>query len=413
MALPYSYYYLIMQDSIIKILHKEEIRQKSGINLIASENYVPEDVRALVGSVLMNKYVEGNVGARYYSGCQFVDVIEQETINRFKDLFKVDHANVQPHAGSQANFAVYTALLNPGDTILSMKLSDGGHLSHGSGVNLAGKLYNIVSYGVNAQTQLLDYDQLALLAHHHKPKLIIAGASSYPRIIDFEKIALIAQQVGAYFMADIAHIAGLVVAGQHPSPALCADVITLTTHKTFRGPRGAVILCKKDLAQKIDRAVMPGTQGGAFMHEIAAKGLAASHAATAEFAAYQKQVRKNAHVLADFFVQKNYRVISGGTDTHLLLLDVRPLNLTGAQAEQMLESVDVFVNRNAIPGDTLSPRIAGGIRLGTAAITTRGATEHDMRTIAQIVDQVLCSSPQSLDIQTVKAQVSQITSEWR
>src|SRR3990167_7763034 len=297
------------KDIIFDFLAQEQQRQECGINLIASENYAPEDVRALVGSVLMNKYVEGYPGARYYAGCQFIDDIEAEAINQFKKLFQAEHVNVQPHAGSQANFAVYFALLNPGDTILSMKLSDGGHLTHGHAVNMSGKLYNIVFYGVDPKTHLIDYDQVQNLAQQHKPKLIIAGASSYPRVIDFERFSKIAKTVQAYFMADVAHTAGLIAAGMHPSPVPWADVVTMTTQKTFRGPKGGVILCKKNLAVKIDKAVMPGTQGGAFMHEIAAKAVACAHAATIRFAAYQKKVIENAQIMAKKFMQLGYSVI--------------------------------------------------------------------------------------------------------
>lgn len=381
----------VMQDILFKFLQEEQQRQESGINLIASENYAPEDVRQMVGSVLMNKYVEGNIGARYYSGCQFVDYIESEVINRFKKLFQAEHANVQPHSGSQANFAVYTALLQPGDTILSMKLSDGGHLTHGHAVSLSGKLFNVVSYGVDLKTELIDYASLQELALQHQPKLIIAGASSYPRFIDFEKISHIAKNVKAYFLADVAHTAGLIAAGLHESPVSWADVVTMTTQKTFRGPKGGVILCKKELAHHIDRAVMPGLQGGAFMHEIAAKGLACAHAGTSEFKKYQQRVIENAQIMADWFVKAGYKVISGGTDTHLFLLDVRPLGLTGKQAEQLLEAVDIFVNRNMIPFDTNSAMLGGGIRLGAAAITTKGANQQHCIQIAEIIDKTLKS----------------------
>ena len=394
------------QDIIFDFLAKEQQRQKVGINLIASENYAPEDVKAFVGSVLMNKYVEGYPGSRYYSGCEFIDEIEKEAIVRFKKLFGAEHVNVQPHAGSQANFAVYFALLNPGDTILSMKLSDGGHLTHGHAVNMSGKLYNIVSYGVDPKTELIDYDQVQNLAQQHKPKLIIAGASSYPRVIDFERFSKIAKSVNAYFMADVAHTAGLIAAGVHPSPVPFADVVTMTTQKTFRGPKGGVILCTKDLAAKIDKAVMPGTQGGAFMHEIAAKAVACAHATTQEFRLYQQHVIANAQAMAEFFVSYGYKVISGGTDTHMLLLDVRPLNLHGKEVEELLQTVDIFVNRNAIPGDTLSPLLGGGIRIGTAAITTRGATVQDCKTIAEIIDQMLQKKG---DVQNMKKRIHEIS----
>jgi glycine hydroxymethyltransferase len=402
--------FFMKQDILFDFLAQEQQRQKLGVNLIASENYAPDDVRNMVGSVLINKYVEGNVGARYYSGCQFVDAIEAETINRFKKLFKAEHANVQPHSGSQANFAVYFALLNPGDTILSMKLSDGGHLTHGHSVNMSGKLYNIVFYGVDPVTHLIDYDQVERLAMQHKPRLIIAGASSYPRVIDFARFSQIAKKTGAYFLADVAHTAGLIAAGLHPSPLPWADVVTLTTQKTFRGPKGGVILCSQNLALKIDRAVMPGIQGGAFMHEIAAKGVACAHAATLEFAAYQKQVIANARAMAEKFADLGYKIISGGTDTHMLLLDVRSFNLTGKKAEELLQSIDVFVNRNAIPDDSEPPLVAGGIRIGTPAITTRGASVHDCVKIVEIIDQLL---KKQKDLQILKAMVHELVDSWK
>ncbi|HSW76272.1 MAG TPA: serine hydroxymethyltransferase [Candidatus Saccharimonadales bacterium] len=401
------------RDILFDFLAQEEVRQQEGINLIASENYVSPEILAMTGSVLTNKYVEGNVGARYYSGCQFVDEIEQETINRFKTLFHAEHANVQPHSGTQANFAVYYALLNPGDTILSMKLNAGGHLTHGHSVNLSGKLYTIVSYGVDEKTGLIDYDVVEQLAMQHKPKLIIAGASSYSRIIDFERFAKIAQKVGAYFLADIAHIAGLVAVGLHPSPFPWADCVTMTTHKTFRGPRGAVILCKKEFAQNIDRAVMPGIQGGAFMNVIAAKGVACMQAMQSEFKTYQQQVIQNAQTMARVFKDQGYTIISGGTDTHLFLIDVRPLNLTGKHIEEIFESVGIYVNRNAIPYDTNSPLVAGGIRIGTAAITTRGATQADCGKIAQLMCDIITAFKDGKDIHKYSQAVKEITNAWQ
>ncbi len=399
------------QDVLFEFLQKEQDRQKSGINLIASENYVSQDVMDMVGSELTNKYVEGYVGARYYSGCEFVDKIEAETVERFKNLFHAEHANVQPHSGSQANFAVYLATLKPGDTILSMKLSAGGHLTHGHNVNLSGLLYNIISYGVDQSTGLIDYNTVRELAQKHKPKLIIAGASAYSRIIDFERFSDIAKEVGAYFLADIAHIAGLVVASQHPSPFPWADFVTMTTHKTFRGPRGAVILCKKEFAHAIDRAVMPGIQGGAFMHVIAAKGVACQEAQTVEFVAYQKQVVKNAQCMAQAFVQRGYEVVSGGTDTHLFLIDVRPLGLSGKEVEDVLQSVGIFVNRNAIPFDTNPPLVAGGIRIGSAAITTRGA--RDCEQIVDLICDVVQGYKNKKNISMYAHKVKEITSRWK
>ena len=401
------------QDVLFELLQKERDRQKNGINLIASENYVSQDVMDMVGSELTNKYVEGYAGARYYSGCEFVDKIETESIERFKKLFHADHANVQPHSGSQANFAVYFATLKQGDTILSMKLSAGGHLTHGHKVNLSGALYNIVSYGVDEKTGLIDYDVIRELAQKHTPKLIIAGASAYSRIIDFEKFSNIAKEVGALFLADIAHIAGLVAAGVHPSPFPWADFATMTTHKTFRGPRGAVILCKKEFAQAVDRAVMPGIQGGAFMHVIAAKGIACQEAQTEEFISYQQQVVKNAQAMAQAFVKKGYDVISGGTDTHLFLIDVRTLDMSGKEVEEILESVGVFINRNAIPFDTLSPLVAGGIRIGTAAITTRGATVLECEQIVDLICDVVQDYKNKKDVSAYGQKVTEITSRWK
>ena len=400
------------QDILFELLDLESKRQQHGINLIASENYASKEVMSMTGSVLTNKYVEGNVGARYYSGCAFVDDIEKETIERFKELFCAEHANVQPHSGSQANFAVYFAALKPGDTILSMKLSAGGHLTHGHSVNLSGSLYNIISYGVDEKTGLIDYDQVLDLAKKNKPKLIIAGASSYSRIIDFERFSKIAKEVGAYFLADIAHIAGLIAAGIHPSPFPCADFVTMTTHKTFRGPRGAVILCKKEFANMIDRAVMPGIQGGAFMHVIAAKGVACKQAQSSEFVQYQKQVVKNAQIMAQSFVKLGYQVISGGTDTHLFLIDVRPFDLTGKQVEQILEKAEIFVNRNAIPFDTNSPLLAGGIRIGTAAVTTRGATAKDCEQIVDLIHTVLQGFISKKSAGEYYKKVREITDRW-
>lgn len=400
------------QDPIHHWLEQERLRQQQGINLIASENYVSPEIMKMVGSVLMNKYIEGNVGARYYSGCQFVDAIEAETINRFKSLFGAQHANVQPHSGSQANFAVYNALLQQGDTVLSMKLSDGGHLTHGHPVSLSGKLYNIISYGVDAKTGRIDYQQVQNLAQQHKPKLIIAGASSYPFWIDFKAMASIASSVGAYFMADVAHTAGLIAAGIHPSPVDYADVVTLTTHKTFRGPRGGVILCTAKLGLKIDRAVMPGIQGGAFAHEIAAKGIACAQAASLEFVEYQKNVVKNAAAMAQEFIRYGYTVIGGGTQTHMLLIDVRPLGFSGKEIESMLELADIFVNRNAIPFDTLPPLSSGGIRIGTAAITTRGATEYDCIAIVALIHEIIKQYRENKDISQCKSMVHAITGRW-
>lgn len=397
---------------LFSLLNREYERQKNGINLIASENYTSEDVRDVVGSVLMNKYIEGQPGHRYYSGCEFIDQIEIEAIELFKKVFNAEHANVQPHSGSQANFAVYFALLQPLDTILSMNLASGGHLTHGSKINMSGSWYTIVSYGVDSVTECIDYQEVARLAQQHKPKLIIAGASSYSRSIDFKKISEIAQSVGAYFMADIAHTAGLIAAGLHESPVPHADVVTLTTQKTFRGPRGGVILCKKELATKIDRAVMPGIQGGAFAHEIAAKALAAYKALENNFIEYQKNVLHAAFVMAEKFKELGYKVVSGGTDTHLFLVDVRPLGISGKDAEKALEMINIFVNRNAIPFDTLPPLLAGGIRIGTPAIISRAATIDDCIQIVHIIHELFVLLVEKKDYLFLQQKVHNITQKW-
>lgn len=396
------------QDLLFDLLEKECRRQKEGINLIASENYASQEVMDMVGSCLMNKYVEGVVGARYYSGFEFIDPIEQETINRFKKLFGAEHVNVQPHSGTQANMAVYVASLKPGDTILSMSLSHGGHLSHGHPVTLVGALYKIVSYGVDSATEIVDYSEIERLAVEHKPKLIVAGASAYSRTLDFERFSQIAQKVGAFLLADVAHIAGLIAAKVHPSPFPYADFVTMTTHKTFRGPRGAVILCKSEFAQKIDKAVMPGTQGGAFMNIIAAKGVACAQAMEDSFIAYQKNVIKNSIAMAKEFQNLGYKVISGGTDNHMFLIDLERLNITGKQAEKALESVGVFVNRNMIPFDKQLAMHGGGIRIGTSAITTLGAAEKDAVAIVRIIDTVLQAYVSKKDFSEIALQVKKI-----
>ncbi len=399
-------------SKLFSLLNQEYERQKNGINLIASENYTPQNIREIVGSVVMNKYVEGQPLHRYYSGCEFIDQIELEAIESFKKLFGAEHANVQPHSGSQANFAVYFALLQPGDLILSMNLAAGGHLTHGSKVSMSGSLYKIVSYGVDITTECIDYQEVERLAQEHKPKLIIAGASSYSRAIDFKKFSEIAKSVEAYFMADIAHTAGLIAAGVHKSPVPYADVVTLTTQKTFRGPRGGVILCKNEFANKIDRAVMPGIQGGAFAHEIAAKALAAQEAFGPGFTEYQKEVIYSADLMAQKFISLGYRVISGGTDIHLFLIDVRPLGLSGKLVERALEEIDIFVNRNAIPFDTLPPLQAGGIRIGTPAIISRKATTDDCIQIVQIIHELLIHLSKAERYQYLKEKVYAITKNW-
>lgn len=370
---------------IFEAIEKEKERQQNNIELIASENFVSEAVMEAMGSVLTNKYAEGYPGKRYYGGCEFVDVAEDLARDRVKELFGAEHANVQPHSGAQANMAVYSALLEPGDTVLGMNLSHGGHLTHGSPVNFSGKLYNFEAYGVEKETEQINYDVVLQKAKEVKPKLIVAGASAYSRTIDFAKFREIADEVGAYLMVDMAHIAGLVAAGLHPNPVPYADVVTTTTHKTLRGPRGGVILCKAEYAKKIDSAVFPGMQGGPLMHVIAAKAVAFKEALSDEFKEYAKQVVKNAAVLAEELTNAGVRVVSGGTDNHLLLLDMKPLGLTGRDAEKVLDDILITTNKNTIPFDTESPAVTSGIRVGTAAVTTRGFKEPEIREVAAII----------------------------
>jgi glycine hydroxymethyltransferase len=374
---------------IAKAIDLEGQRQENKLELIASENFVSKAVMEAQGSVLTNKYAEGYPGKRYYGGCEYVDVVEQLAIDRVKQLFGAEHANVQPHSGAQANTAVYFAFLQPGDTILGMNLAHGGHLTHGSPVSISGKWFNIVPYGVDETTHRINYDEVAELAAKHRPKMIVAGASAYSRIIDFERFGQIAREVGAMLMVDMAHIAGLVAAGLHPSPIGHADIVTTTTHKTLRGPRGGVIMCRAELAAKIDKAVFPGIQGGPLMHVIAAKAVAFKEALTEDFKQYQQQIVKNAATLANGLLQSGFTLVSGGTDNHLLLVDLRPQNMTGKEAEKILDAVGVTVNKNAIPYDPTSPFITSGIRIGTAALTSRGMKEADMDIVAQIIAMVL------------------------
>ncbi|MBQ7302324.1 MAG: serine hydroxymethyltransferase [Clostridia bacterium] len=361
---------------------RELERQRHNIELIASENIVSKAVLLAAGGVLTNKYAEGFPGKRYYGGCVYVDEVEEIARERAKKLFGAEHANVQPHAGANANLAVFFALLQPGDTVLSMSLAHGGHLSHGSPVNISGKYFNIIPYGVSDETEVIDYDQVEALALEHKPKLILAGASAYPRVIDFARFRAIADKVGAYFMVDMAHIAGLVAAGLHPSPVPYADVVTTTTHKTLRGPRGGLILCREELAKAIDKAIFPGTQGGPLMHIIAAKAVAFGEALQPEFKEYQQQIIKNAAALAKALTDKGFRLVSGGTDNHLMLLDLRDKGVTGKELEHRLDEVHITVNKNAIPNDPQSPFITSGVRIGTPAITSRGFKEEQMELIA-------------------------------
>ena len=372
-------------SKVADAIELEVKRQRSKIELIASENFVSEAVLQAVGSPLTNKYAEGYPGRRYYGGCECVDIVEDIAKERAKAIFGCDHVNVQPHSGANANTCVYFAMLQPGDTILGMSLAHGGHLSHGSPVNISGKYFNIVSYGVDDETHLINYDEVRELALAHKPKMIVAGASAYPRIIDFQKFQDIAKEVGAYLMVDIAHIAGLVAAGLHPSPVPYADFVTTTTHKTLRGPRGGMIMCKEEYAKAIDKAVFPGMQGGPLMHVIAGKAVAFGEALTHEFKDYQKRIVENAKAMADAFMAEGIDLVSGGTDNHLMLLDLRSLGVTGKDAEHNLDEVGITVNKNAIPNDPQSPFITSGIRVGTAAVTTRGMGVEDMKTIAHLI----------------------------
>ena len=382
--------FLAKQDPNIKaVIDQELMRQRDKLEMIASENIVSQAVMEAQGSVLTNKYAEGYPGKRYYGGCEHVDVVETLAIERAKRLFGAEHANVQPHSGSQANFAVYFAMLKPGDTIVGMNLSHGGHLTHGSPVNVSGTYFNVVPYGVNAETQQIDYDEFRKIVLEAKPKLIIAGGSAYSRQIDFKKMADVAHEVGAIFMVDMAHFAGLVAAGLHPNPVEYADIVTTTTHKTLRGPRGGMILCKEEYAKAIDKAVFPGIQGGPLMHVIAAKAVALGEALQPEFKVYAEQVIKNAKVLAAELIAKGLIIVSGGTDTHVMLVDVRNTGLTGKEAEHLLDEIGITANKNTIPFDPASPFVTSGVRLGTPALTTRGLKEDDMKEIADIIATVL------------------------
>ncbi|MBP3381937.1 MAG: serine hydroxymethyltransferase [Clostridia bacterium] len=368
---------------------REFKRQQHNIELIASENIVSKAVLLAAGSVLTNKYAEGYPGKRYYGGCVYVDEVEEIARQRACELFGADHANVQPHSGASANLAVFFALLQPGDTVMGMNLAHGGHLSHGSPVNISGKYFNIVPYGVDTATGYIDYEEMRKIAIESKPKLIVVGASAYPRVIDFQKCREIADEVGAYLMVDIAHIAGLVAAGLHPNPVPYADVVTTTTHKTLRGPRGGMILCKEELAKQIDKAIFPGIQGGPLMHIIAAKAVALGEALTDEFKTYQQNIVKNAKVLSEALVAEGLNLVSGGTDNHLMLLDLRGTGVTGKELEHRLDAVHITANKNAIPDDPESPFITSGVRLGTPAVTSRGFGEAEMRKIAKWIAEVV------------------------
>lgn len=388
----------------------ELARQRRGIELIASENFVSEPVMAAMGSILTNKYAEGYPGKRYYGGCECVDVVENIARERACRLFGAEHANVQPHSGAQANMAVYFALLKPGDTVLGMNLAHGGHLTHGSPVNMSGSYFHFVPYGVDTKTGRIDYDKLREIARESKPKLIVAGASAYPRIIDFEKIAAVAKEVGAYFMVDMAHIAGLVAAGLHPNPVPYADVVTTTTHKTLRGPRGGMILCREELAKAIDKAIFPGTQGGPLMHIIAAKAVCFGEALRPEFKTYQQQILKNAKALERSLLAEGFDLVSGGTDNHLLLVDLRPMGITGKELEHRLDEVYITVNKNAIPDDPQSPFITSGIRVGTPAVTTRGLVEDDLATVGHLIG--LCAKDFENSADEIRAQVTALCAKY-
>jgi glycine hydroxymethyltransferase len=378
-----------VDPEIAAVIRKEEERQQRKLVLIASENYASRAVLEAQGSVLTNKYAEGYPGRRYYGSCEWVDEAERTAIARAKQLFQAEYANVQPHSGSQANAAVYLALLKPGDTVLAMSLAHGGHLTHGSPASFSGKLYKFVHYGVNRETELLDYEEMERLAKEHRPKLIVAGASSYPRSIDFERIRRVADEVGAKVMVDIAHPAGLIAVGIHPTPVPWAQVVTSTTQKTLRGPRGGFILAKQELAKGLDSAVFPGTQGGPLMHIIAAKAVCFQEALQPDFAVYQKNLAENAKVMAAELARLGFRIVTGGTDNHLLMVDLRPVGITGRAAEEALDSIGVSANRNAIPFDPLPPNQASGLRLGTAATTTRGLGTKEMKQIAVIIHRLL------------------------
>jgi glycine hydroxymethyltransferase len=389
-------------------IESERRRQNEGLELIASENYVSPAVLAALGSVLTNKYAEGYPGHRYYGGCQYVDVAENLAIERAKQIFGADHANVQPHSGAQANAAAYQALIKPGDTVLALKLDHGGHLTHGAAFNFSGKLYNFIHYGVDPESERLDYDVLAELALQHQPKLIVAGASAYPRWFDFPRLRQIADSVGAALMMDMAHIAGLVATGLHPSPVPHCDVVTTTTHKTLRGPRGGMILCKAELAKRVDSAVFPGIQGGPLMHVIAAKAVAFGEAMKPEFKAYCQRILDNAQALAGRLQQEGLRVVSGGTDNHLMLVDLRPAGVSGKEAETALDNSAIHTNKNMIPYDPAKPTVASGIRLGTPAVTTRGMGPAEMQQIAAWISEVVHNAGDEGLQARVRLEVSQL-----
>jgi glycine hydroxymethyltransferase len=401
-----------IDPEIAKALEDELDRQENKLNLIASENYTSKAVLEAQGSIMSNKYAEGYSGKRYYGGCEYVDVAEDLAIKRAKDLFGAEHVNVQPHSGSSANMGVYFAVLEPGDTIMGMDLSHGGHLTHGSPVNFCGKFYNIVSYGVNREAKTIDYDELMKMAKESNPKMIVAGASAYPREIDFAKFKEIADAVDAYLLADIAHIAGLIAAGIHQSPIPYADFVTSTTHKTLRGPRGGLIMCRAKYAKDINKTIFPGIQGGPSMHTIAAKAVSFKEALTPEFNKYQRQIVINAKILANDLIEKGYDIVSGGTDNHLMLIDLTKLGITGKDAEAALGRAGIITNKNTIPFETRSPFITSGVRIGTPAITTRGMKEQQMHIIADYIDIVLRHSSGDNKLEEIKQKIKQLCSQF-
>lgn len=397
---------------VFAAIQKETARLEGNLELIASENVVSEAVLEAQGSVMTNKYAEGYPGKRYYGGCEFVDEVESLAIARAKELFGAEHVNVQPHSGTQANMAIYLAVLKPGDTYLGMNLAHGGHLSMGSPVNFSGLIYHVVPYGVSEQTQTIDYDEVDRLAKEHRPRMIIAGASAYPRIIDYARFRKIADEVGAYLMVDMAHIAGLIAAGLHPSPVPYADFVTTTTHKTLRGPRGGMILCRGEHAKTIDSKVFPGLQGGPLMHVIAAKAVALKEALSPEFTEYQEQIVKNARTMAQALIAKGFRLTSGGTDNHLMLVDLRQSELTGKVAQETLDKARITVNKNAVPFDTRSPFVTSGIRIGTPAVTSRGMKESEMKTIADLIAQALNKVGDENALRSIGGQVGDLCKKF-
>ena len=403
-----------VDSHIVKIIEQDLARQQNALMLIPSENYASRAVMEIQGSILANKYAEGYPGERYYNGCEFMDEVESLAIERAKALFGVEHVNVQPHAGTQANMAVYYALLEPGDTILSMSLSHGGHLSHGDAVNFSGRYYNVVTYGVNAETERIDMAEVSRLAQEHQPKLIVVGATAYPRQFDFAAWRDVADSVGAYLLADVAHIAGLIAGGVHPNPVPYSDVVTTTTHKTLRGPRGAIVMCKAEHAAKIDRAVFPGLQGGPFLHTIAAKAVAFKEASEPAFKAYQTQVVKNAKALAARLIQNGFRLVSGGTENHLMLVDLTSKyeKLSGRQAADHLEDAGIIVNKNSIPFDKRKPRTTSGIRLGTPMVTTRGMEEEQMHQIADFIAETLENRQKSAIKRRIRQKVAALCAQF-